>query len=132
MQVQKGQRFSQRYTVSLRIFEGFVDCFNDRNPLHTDATFAQSKGFKEQVMHGNILGGFLSHFVGEGLPLKNVVIHSQEIQYKKPVYLNDELTLETEVLDVFESVNAVEFGFKFLHVSGDVLAKGKFQIGILK
>jgi acyl dehydratase len=38
--------------------------------LHIDDDYARSKGFKQKVMHGNILCGFLSRFVGELLPVK--------------------------------------------------------------
>jgi 3-hydroxybutyryl-CoA dehydratase len=125
-----GKRFEERFTVSEEIYRGFIHLFKDRNPLHTDEQFSLSKGFQSKVMHGNILNGFISYFIGECLPLKNVIIHSQEIQYKNPVYMNDELQFIAVVNDIFESVNAVEFSFSFLNKSKTV-AKGKFQIGIL-
>ena len=83
-------------------------------------------------MHGNILNGFLSYFIGECLPKKDVIIHSQEIQFKNPVYLNDELQFKATILDVYESVNTVEFKYEFRNVETKVVAKGKIQIGILK
>ena len=107
---------------------GFIDLFEDKNPLHTNKDFAHAKGFKDTVMHGNILGGFLSYFIGECLPSKNVIIHRQEIKYMNPVYLNDTLDLKAEVSDVFDSVGAVEFKFQF--EKGNLkIAKGNFQIG---
>jgi 3-hydroxybutyryl-CoA dehydratase len=123
--------FTQTYTVSEFVYNKFIELFNDRNPLHTNEEFARSKKFKERVMHGNILNGFLSHFIGECLPDKNVIIHSQQIQFKKPVYLNDTLTLNVTASDVFESVNAVEFKFSFVNEQGTVVAQGKIQIGII-
>ena len=83
-------------------------------------------------MHGNILNGFLSYFIGECLPLKNVIIQTQQIQYSLPVYINDSLDLTVEVADVFKSVAAVELRFHFQNSEGKKVAKGKIQIGILK
>ena len=124
--------FINQFIVDKKVYQGFLNTFNDSNPLHVDEDFAQKKGFLHKVMHGNILGGFLSFFIGECLPLKNVVIHSQSIKYMKPVYLNDLLVLETKVSNVHQSVNVVEFTFSFKnHVSDEVVAKGKIQIGIL-
>ncbi len=99
--------------------------------MHTDETFAQSKGYRERVMYGNILNGFLSHFVGECLPVKNVVIQTQSIQYTRPVFLNDRLRLTAEISGIFESVNTVEFKFRFENTAGEKVARGKLQIGIL-
>lgn len=127
----KGQGFEEKYVVSEQILESFLGCFGDRNPLHTDKSFARNYGFRAEVIHGNILNGFLSHFIGECLPLKNVVIHTQEIKYKNPVYLNDVLNLNAEVKDFFESVNVVEFQYNFSNHEKVVVANGKFQIGIL-
>jgi 3-hydroxybutyryl-CoA dehydratase len=123
--------FEGEFTVSDDVYGGFIRIFRDRNPLHTDSAFAVGKGFRETVMHGNILNGFLSYFIGEMLPVKYVIIHSQEINYKKPVYLNDTLKLKAAVKEIHESVNAVVFKFSFSNSAGETVAKGNIQIGIL-
>ena len=127
----KGDRFTHSYTVSPQTHERFIELFGDRNPLHTDEPFSRDKGFEGRVMHGNILNGFLSHFIGELLPIKNVIIQSQEIKYYKPVYLNDELLFTANVVDVHESVNVVEFKFSFSNSNGVKVAGGKIMIGII-
>jgi 3-hydroxybutyryl-CoA dehydratase len=123
--------FTQTFTVSGEVYNGFIGLFKDTNPLHTDEAFATDHGFEGRVMHGNILNGFISYFIGECLPHKNVIIHSQEIQFKNAVYLNDELQFDAVVADVFESVKAVEFKFTFKNQLQKMVAKGKVQIGIL-
>jgi len=129
--MQQGDTYTNRFTVGSAAYEGFIVLFNDRNPLHTDEAFARSKGFKGVVMHGNILNGFVSYFVGECLPLKNVIILSQSIKYAMPVYLNDELEFHAEVTGYFESVNAYEFKFYFKNEEDKKVAKGELQIGLL-
>ena len=104
----------------------------DYNPLHTDEDFAKKKGFQDRVMYGNILNAFISYFVGEKLPIKNVIIHSQQIAYKNPVYLNEVLDFEAIVSGVFESVDAFEFKYKFIKSDGKIAAKGLLQIGLLQ
>ena len=124
-------QFKREFKVSQNIHEGFMELFRDNNLLHSNEDFAKSKGFHSRVMHGNILNGFLSFLIGECLPIKEVIIHSQNIQYKQPVYLNDELLLEATVIDIHESVNTIEFSFRFTNLEHKVVAKGNFQIGIL-
>ena len=126
-----GDEFTRDFALTADVHQGFIALFGDRNPLHVDPAFARSKGFASEVMHGNILNGFLSFFVGECLPFKNVIIHSQEIQYRKPVYLGDALKLRAEVLDVHPAVGAVELRFAFADRFGETVAKGKLQIGLL-
>lgn len=126
-----GDVFTEDFTVSDEIYNGFIQLFKDKNPLHTDEQFAIQKGFKGRVMHGNILNGFLSYFIGELMPTKDVIIHSQEIQFKNAVYLNDTLQFKAEIIGFYESVNAVEFKFDFRNSDKKVVAKGKIQIGII-
>ncbi len=132
MILNQGDTFKEDFIVSDEVYNRFIDLFNDKNPLHTDEQFATEQGFQGRVMHGNILNGFLSYFVGECLPLKEVIIHSQEIQFKNAVYLNDKLHFDATVSEVYESVNTVEFKFIFKNSDSKIVSKGKIQIGLLK
>ena len=122
--------FEENFIVSSEVYNGFIQIFKDTNPLHTSENFAIEKGFKGMVIHGNILNGFISFFIGECLSTKNVIIHSQEIQYKNAVYLNDKLQFKASIIGVYESVNAVEFRYDFKNEAGKTVAKGKIQIGL--
>ncbi len=124
--------YVQQFIVTPEVYHHFQMCSGDYNPLHTDAAFAKDKGFADRVMYGNILNAFISCFVGEKLPTKDVIIHSQEIAFKNPIYMNDVLDFEAKVSGVFESVHAVEFKYKFIKADGKVAAKGLIQIGLLQ
>ena len=130
--MQVGDIFSGHYTVTEKVYKGFIDIFSDNNPLHTDRDFASKYGMSDVVMHGNILNGFLSHFIGEALPVKNVIIHTQSINFYKPVFLNDVVELQAEISEMHEAVKAVVFKFTFRKISGERVAKGNIQIGLIQ
>lgn len=132
MEFKINQVYNHQFTVSQEVYEHFQLCSNDKNPLHTNKEFANSKGFTDKVMYGNILNAFLSFFIGECLPRKDVIIHSQEISFKNPVYMNEKLEFEANVSGIFEAVNAIEFKYKFIKLDGKIAAKGLIQIGILQ
>lgn len=129
--IAKGTVFNHTFTVTEEIYSGFLNLFNDKNPLHTDEEFAKQKGFNSRVMHGNILNGFISYFVGECLPFKNVIILSQEIKYYKPVYMKDILQFTATVDDYYESVKIIEFVYLFTNRENKKIAKGKISVGII-
>lgn len=132
MTMKEGDKFKHEFQLDEFVYSNFIDTFHDNNPLHTNQCFAQKKGFEDKVMHGNILGGFLSYFVGECLPTKDVIIHSQEIKYRKPIYVNQMLLFKAEIVGFFESVNSYEFSYEFSDTKESVVfAKGKIQIGII-
>ena len=132
---ERSAKIEHTYQVSPDVYHAFQSCSGDFNPLHTDVAFAQSKGFSGCVMYGNILNGFVSHFVGMLLPTSEVMIQSQDISYHKPVFLNDKVSLEATVDTVSEAVGIIEYKLKFRRISeGDkpeLVAKGHVQIGLL-
>lgn len=127
----EGEAFHHMVTVGEGVYQGFIDVFQDRNPLHVDDDFARRHGFRERVMHGNILNGFLSHFVGECLPHKEVIIHRQDIRYSAPVYRDDVLDFRAQVTHVSASTGTVEFKFWFTNAGARKVASGTLQIGLL-
>lgn len=128
----KGKRYNNSFIITDTIYSSFINCSLDRNPLHTNDDYAISKGFNERVMHGNILNAFLSYFVGECLEIKNVLIQSQNINFSRPFFLKDILRLEVIVENTYESINTVEFRYKFYNdATNEKVAFGKFFISII-
>lgn len=125
------QTIHHKFVVSQKVYEAFQQCSGDFNPLHTDIEFAKEKGFKECVMYGNILNAFVSTLIGEYLPTKDVMINSQDITYRQPVFLNDELDAELAVEKIYESVNVVDFKFRFNNAGGKTVARGHIQISVI-
>jgi len=128
MILQENQAFKHQFKVDEQVYIGFISVFEDRNSLHTDEEFAKNKGFRSKVMHGNILNGFLSYFIGELLPTEDVMILSQTINFKNPVYLDDVLNFEAVVTDQSEAVRVNTFAFKFINADLKTVASGKIQI----
>lgn len=123
-----GETFNFEFKLSKDVYDGFVKIFEDKNPMHVDLEFAQKHGYSQVVMHGNILNGFISHFIGEQLPLKEIVILSQNIQFNNPVFLYDILQFHATISEIYDSVNVVNFKFKFTNQKNITVAKGKIQI----
>ena len=125
------QVFEHDFIIDSKIQDLFIEISKDSNPMHTIDAYAMNFGFENKIMHGNILNSFLSFFIGECLPIKNVVIQSQNIEFKKPVYIDSKIKLIALVEDIVESVDVVIFKFKFENINNIVVAKGRIQIGIL-
>ena len=123
--------FDEKFKISDELVSDFVKLSNDRNPLHTIDKFAIDKGFKSMVVQGNLQNCFISYFIGECLPSKNVMILSQTINYKKPVYINDILFLKVKIIGVFESVGLIEFDFNFTNQLNKIISKGIIKIKLI-
>jgi len=129
--VRAGDRFVESFEITPELLGGFIALFGDRHPLHTDPEYAKSLGFRSVVVHGNILCGFLSHFVGECFPEPDVMILSQNVKFPRPVYLNDRLRLDVVVLDVHDSVDVVEIDCKFSNDADKLVASARMNLGLI-
>lgn len=125
--MKEGSSFTHHFIVDQVVYEGFQTTFQDLNPYHIDDKKAQEKGFKEKIMYGNILNGFVSFFVGELLPTKEVVIVSQSINFRSPFFLNDRLDFLAEVTQFSEAMSVGTFKFAFSR-SAEKIAEGKVQV----
>jgi len=130
--IREGFRSSQRYVISNAVYESFLAASQDRNPLHVDDEFARQRGFPEKVMHGMILNGFISHFVGMHFPAGPVLLQSTSTQFKSPCHLGDEIRIDMTVSQVVESVRVVTMDMVLVNATRDrVAAKAKVQVGLL-
>lgn len=129
--VHEGLTASRTYTISLEVYEAFLVASGDVNPLHTDDACAQRHGFPEKIMHGGILGCFISHFVGMHFPAGAVVLQSVDTQFKSPSHLNDTVRIDARVTQVAEAVGAVVMNLVLTNETrGRVAAKSRVQVGL--
>lgn len=131
---EKSSHIEFDYKVTPDVYYSFQRCSNDYNPLHTDEAFAKTKGFSDKVMYGNILNAFVSHFVGMLLPTREVMIQAQDINYMRPVYLNDVVNFEASVYEVSDTAGVIDYKLRFRRIVGDkseLVARGHVKIGLL-
>ena len=126
-----GDIFIEEFKVSKEVQNKFIELSNDKNPLHVDDKFAKKRGFRSRVVQGNLQNCFISYFIGECLPHKNVIILSQTINFKNPLYLDDNLFLNAKIISIHSSVGAIEFVFKFKNQIDEVISNGKITLKLL-
>ncbi len=80
----------------------FAELSGDYNPIHMDENFAKNTIFKGRIAHGIISAAFISTCLARDLPGPGTIYLSQKITFKKPVRINDEITVRVEVIDKIE------------------------------
>jgi 3-oxoacyl-[acyl-carrier protein] reductase len=129
--MKEGKKFNYSIIMGQDLISGFQSLSGDNNKLHTDESYAEAKGFSGKVVYGNLLGLMLSYFVGEVLKNEEVMLLSQSIEYKRPVYVDDYIILECEVSFANEAYGVIEFKSKYKNQNDQVVAKGKFSVKFL-
>ena len=96
-EIMEGMTEQLDYVISDDVYLGFLSIFGDHNPIHVDESYALASGYPGKVMHGSILTGFLSHFIGMYFPGRLSLLLAVDIRFAKPSYLGDRITLEAIV-----------------------------------
>ena len=76
----------------------------DYNPIHINEEYALNTRFKKRIVQGLLTTTLISAIIGNILPGNNSIYLSQTIEFVCPVFLNDTLTAEVEILDIRKSV----------------------------
>jgi 3-hydroxybutyryl-CoA dehydratase len=121
------------YVITQAVYEGFLSTFDDRSPLHMDAAYASACGFTGRVMHGGILNGFISHFIGMVFPGANSLLLSVELRFLHPMYLGDTLQLQAKIAQKVDTQQVIMLHLTFHNqTQGDTAATGRAQVKVRK
>lgn len=127
----EGMAREQTYTITPVVYESFMGTFDDRSPVHVDSAYAKACGFSDVVMHGSILNGFASHFVGMIMPGASSLLLSVDLRFLQPSYLGDTLRLEGKVAQKLDVQRVIVLHLTFHNQTRSLIsATGRAQVKV--
>jgi 3-hydroxybutyryl-CoA dehydratase len=123
------ESFSVR--VNSEKLDKFLKISGDINPLHTDAEYSKSKGFSDRVVYGMLTSSFFSTLVGVYLPGKYCILQSVNIQFSKPVYIDDILTITGKVSYINEAYKQLEIKAVIINQDNKKVSKATIKVGVM-
>lgn len=118
-------------TVSEQMMDDFLRISNDTNPLHVDKKYAQKKGFDNRVVYGMLTASFYSTLVGVHLPGELGFLHGIDIQFSKPVFVGDHLTISGEVTYINEAYKQIEIKASITNQDNKKVSKATIKAGVM-
>jgi 3-oxoacyl-[acyl-carrier protein] reductase len=85
------------HQISAANVDAFAELSGDVNPLHVEDDFARKHGFRGRVVHGMLLGAYLSRVLGTVLPGPGVVWLSQSTRFVQPAYVGDRIEVVVRI-----------------------------------
>lgn len=128
--IEVGQTYRETLVVDDRVVEEFASFSGDRNPIHIDAAEARSYGFTRSVAHGAILIAALSRIIGMKLPGPGAVWISQEVEWKKPVFVGDEIELLATVVSFSRAAGIIVLEVGARNGKGEKVMSGSGKVKI--
>lgn len=79
----------------------------DYNPLHVDKKFGEKSQFKQNIVHGMLVGSLFSTLVGMHCPGKKSLYLSQTLNFKIPLFYNDTIIVRGTIIGKNEAVRLI-------------------------
>ena len=92
-----GQSAELTREVKQRDIEAFAAISGDTNPAHLNPEFAQQTAFHGVVAHGMWEGSLFSALLGSQLPGPGTIYLQQNLMFKHPARVGDQLTAKVMV-----------------------------------
>lgn len=107
--------------------EAFMALSGDRSTVHVDDDYARSRGFRQRLVHGVLVGSYISQLIGMKLPGKHGVLRSLACDFRKPCYAPNQLVLTGQVTRLVPAFRLVGLAIEVRDGSGEVLVTAKAE-----
>jgi len=105
----------------------FAEISGDFNPLHMNEEYASSTKFGKRVCHGMLLASFFSKIIGMYIPGENGLYLSQSLKFSSPCYIDDEILVVGEVINVSLSTKIITLKTKIVK-DNSIIVSGEAKV----
>lgn len=95
-----GSKVSATRKFDFKTTKLFAELTGDYNPVHFDEEYARGTIFKKPIVHGPLVLTLITTLFANKLPGPGSVYLSHEIKFLNPVYYEDEILAELEVVEI--------------------------------
>jgi len=120
-----GQTATRSLTLTAEHVRGYAELSGDHNPLHFDEDFAAQTPFGRLVVQGGLTTGLLHALVAMDMPGPGTVFLSQNWKFSAPVFIDDTITAEAEVLSVHASKPVCQLRVSVRRQDGEEVLAGE-------
>jgi 3-hydroxybutyryl-CoA dehydratase len=125
-----GMKRSFAAGVTAEMLDVFRALSGDINPLHADAAYAATRGYRDKVVFGMLTAAFYSTLVGVHLPGEHAFLHSVEASFLAPVFPGDRLEITGEITHLQDAYRQAEIKATISGPDGHLVSRAKLKVGL--
>ncbi|MCF0129788.1 MAG: MaoC family dehydratase [Pseudobutyrivibrio sp.] len=104
-----GEKKTLSKTIHQEDVMKFIELSGDDNPIHYDEEYAKNTVFGKRIAHGMLVASYISAAIGANY--NGAIYMGQNLSFRKPVYLEDTVTVIIEVNEVIREDKGI-YGLK--------------------
>lgn len=93
-----GTTASRTKTITDEDVRLFAQVSGDTNSIHLDEAYAAASPFGRRIAHGLLTASLISAVIGNDLPGVGTIYLGQDLKFKAPVFIGDEVTATVEIV----------------------------------
>lgn len=132
MEYNIGDSASITKTYTQTDVSSFSEISLDKNPLHLDKDYAKRNIFKKPICHGFLVGSLISAVLGTKLPGEGCIYLDQSMKFLRPVFWNDKITAEVEIVEILKEKNIVILETRCINQNNKIVIEGKATLMLPK
>src|SRR6056297_3335846 len=127
-EIKVGDHYEKDFLVTDQKVRIFAEISGDDNPIHVDEEFAAKTRFKKRIAHGILITSFISKVIGRDFPGDGTIYVSQQVRFKRPVYINDKVMVRIEVLEKFDAKKRIILSTDVYNAENKKVIEGNAEI----
>ena len=106
-EISEGSVYSFSRIITMKDVLDFAKLSGDFNSLHVDEDFGKKSKFKSNLVHGMLAGSLFSTLVGMHCPGEKSLYINQTLNFRLPIYCNEQLTVRGTVISKNDSTRLI-------------------------
>ncbi|HSY76636.1 MAG TPA: MaoC family dehydratase [Bacteroidia bacterium] len=127
-----GDKATVKKVFTTEEVELFAILSTDKNPVHLDDAYSATTIFKKRIVHGSLVSSLISSVLGNTLPGNGSIYLSQMVNFKKPVFLNDEVTCTVEIMEIIPEKSIYKLNTNCYNASNEMVIEGNAVIKLMR
>ena len=119
-----GRTSLRRVEVTEKEVYAFAQLSGDQSPIHMDSSAARLEGFAGAVVHGMLLGSYVSAGIGMDLPGPGAVLKSMNLDFRRPAIYPCWIEIKLSVVKYVASVRFLKLEIEIKGSGIEPLATG--------
>lgn len=115
--IKTGDTYQEQFSFSQADVQAFANVSGDHNPIHLDEAVAAQTVYKRPILHGMLGASVFSRIIGMTFPGEGTVYLNQTLQFKRPMYPDEQYRAEMVVLEIEERRKRARIETKLVQVS---------------
>lgn len=126
-----GDTASLTYNITEDMIKQFSYLSGDINPIHQDEEYAKKTIFKKRIAPGMLISSFISAVIANKLPGEGSIYLKQDLNFRKPVYINDIITTEVTITDILTEKKIIILRTSCINQNNVIVIEGSASVKLL-